>query len=153
MSLEEIGEAIGIPFVPEKKEEKKEIVKIDVSKDQRTDSDFLEVRKNLKNLISTGEEAIEGILKVAQEGDSPRAYEVAATLIKTVSEINKDIIDIHQKMKSMDQTKVVQNNTTNNSIFVGSTSDLQDLINKARSRKKALTEIKLEENNGEQEIS
>lgn len=146
MSLEEIGNALGIPFVPEQKKEETQVVKVDVTKDQRTDADFLEVRKNLKSLISTGEEAIEGILKVAQEGDSPRAYEVAATLIKTVSEINKDIIDIHQRMKSMEQTKVVQNNTTNNSIFVGSTSDLQDLINKARSRKKALTEVKLEEN-------
>jgi hypothetical protein len=52
-------------------------------------------------------------------------------------------------MKAMEQTKVVQHNTTNNSIFVGSTSDLQDLINSARSRKKALTEIKIEEKNGE----
>jgi hypothetical protein len=148
MSLEEIGNALGIPFIPEKKEESN-IVKIDVPKEDKTESDFHEVRKNLRNLIATGEEAIEGILKVAQEGDSPRAYEVAATLIKTVSEINKDIIDIHHKMKVMEQTKVVQHNTTNNSIFVGSTSDLQDLINSARSRKKALTEIKIEENNGE----
>jgi hypothetical protein len=149
MSLEEIGNALGIPFVPEKQEENKNITKVEIPKDDKVDVDFLEVRKNLKSLISTGEEAIEGILKVAQEGDSPRAYEVAATLIKTVSEINKDIIDIHQRMKSMEQTKVVQNNTTNNSIFVGSTSDLQDLINSARSRKKALTEIKIEDNNGE----
>lgn len=149
MSLEEIGDALGIPFVPEKKEQSANIVKAEPPKDDKTESDFQEVRKNLRNLIATGEEAIEGILKVAQEGDSPRAYEVAATLIKTVSEINKDIIDIHQKMKVMDQTKVVQHNTTNNSIFVGSTSDLQDLINSARSRKKALSEIKIEENNGE----
>lgn len=151
MSLEKIGDALGIPFVPEQKETK-EIVKPSPS-DEKVDIDFLEVRKNLKQLVSTGEEAIEGILKVAQEGDSPRAYEVAATLIKTVSEINKDIIDIHQRMKSMEQSKVVQHNTTNNSIFVGSTSDLQDLINSARSRKKALTEIKIEENNGEQTIT
>jgi hypothetical protein len=148
MSLEKIGDALGIPFIPEEKKQEKEIVKVSPS-EEKVDIDFLEVRKNLKQLVSTGEEAIEGILKVAQEGDSPRAYEVAATLIKTVSEINKDIIDIHQKMKSMEQTKVVQNNTTNNSIFVGSTSDLQDLINSARSRKKALTEIKVEDTNGE----
>jgi aspartate aminotransferase-like enzyme len=149
MSLEEIGSALGIPFVPDEEKKENNITKIETPKNDKAEGDFLEVRKNLKHLISTGEEAIEGILKVAQEGDSPRAYEVAATLIKTVSEINKDIIDIHQRMKSMEQTKVVQNNTTNNSIFVGSTSDLQDLINKARSRKKALTEVKIEEENGE----
>ena len=147
MSLEEIGDALGIPFVPEKKPETA-ITKVDTQGEDKTEKDFQEVRKNLRNLIATGEEAIEGILKVAQEGDSPRAYEVAATLIKTVSEINKDIIDIHQRMKSLEQTKVVNNNTTNNSIFVGSTSDLQDLINSARSRKKALTEIKIEDTNG-----
>lgn len=149
MSLEEIGNALGIPFVPEEKKQETNIVKAQISKDDKTESDFQEVRKNMRNLIATGEEAIEGILKVAQEGDSPRAYEVAATLIKTVSEINKDIIDIHQKMKTMEQSKIVQHNTTNNSIFVGSTSELQDLINSARSRKKALTEIKIEEKNGE----
>jgi len=148
MSLEKIGDSLGIPFISEEKTET-EIVKKEPEKNDKSELDFLEVRKNLKSLISTGEEAIEGILKVAQEGDSPRAYEVAATLIKTVSEINKDIIDIHQRMKSIEQTKVVNNNTTNNSIFVGSTSDLQDLINSARSRKKALTEIKIEDNNGE----
>lgn len=152
MSLEEIGNSLGIPFIPEDKQ-KTDVVKVEAPKDDKAEKDFQEVRKNLRNLIATGEEAIEGILKVAQEGDSPRAYEVAATLIKTVSEINKDIIDIHQKMKSIEQTKVVQNNTTNNSIFVGSTSDLQDLINSARSRKKALTEIKIEDNNGEQTIT
>lgn len=145
MSLEEIGNSLGIPFVPDEKKQTN-IIKADLPKDDKSESDFQEVRKNLRNLIATGEEAIEGILKVAQEGDSPRAYEVAATLIKTVSEINKDIIDIHQKMKTMEQTKVVQHNTTNNSIFVGSTSDLQDLINSARSRKKALTEMKIEDN-------
>lgn len=149
MSLEEIGNALGIPFVPEEKKQETNIVKAQIPKDDKTESDFQEVRKNLRNLIATGEEAIEGILKVAQEGDSPRAYEVAATLIKTVSEINKDIIDIHQKMRTMEQSKVVQHNTTNNSIFVGSTSELQDLINSARSRKKALTEIQIEEKNGE----
>jgi hypothetical protein len=136
MSLEKISESLGIPFVSEEKKEKP-IVKIEGQEPkEQLDRDFVEVRKNLKHLVSTGEEAIEGILKVAQEGDSPRAYEVAATLIKTVSEINKDIIDIHHKMKQIEKPNIVEKNTTNNSIYVGSTSDLQDLINTSRSRKK-----------------
>ena len=111
-----------------------EIIKPEEQNDIKKDYEY--TRANLYSLIEKGQEAINGIMELAGEGGSPRAYEVAATLIKTVSEINKDIIDIHQKMKSMEQTKVVNNNTTNNSIFVGSTSDLQDLINSARSRKK-----------------
>lgn len=137
MSLEKIGESLGIPFVPEEKKETS-VVKIDIDQSKQLEVDFQQVRKNLKNLVSTGEEALEGILKVAQEGDSPRAYEVAAAMLKTVSEINKDILEMHHKVKQVEKPNVVEKNTTNNSIYVGSTSDLQDLINTTRSRKKVL---------------
>jgi len=143
MSLEKIGESLGIPFVNEEKKETP-IVKVEIDESKQLEVDFQQVRKNLKNLVSTGEEAIEGILKVAQEGDSPRAYEVAAAMIKTVSEVNKDIIEMHHKMKQIEKPTVVEKNTTNNSIYVGSTSDLQDLINTARSRKKVLKDESVE---------
>jgi hypothetical protein len=138
MSLEKIGESLGIPFIPEEEKKETPIVKIQIEESKQLEVDFQQVRKNLKSLVSTGEEAIEGILKVAQEGDSPRAYEVAAAMIKTVSEVNKDIIEMHHKMKQIEKPTVVEKNTTNNSIYVGSTSDLQDLINTSRSRKKVL---------------
>ncbi len=128
---------MGIPFVSEKKEETN-ITKIEIDQSKQLEVDFQQVRKNLKTLVSTGEDAIQGILKVAQEGDSPRAYEVAAAMIKTVSEVNKDIIEMHHKMKQIEKPNVIEKNTTNNSIYVGSTSDLQDLINTTRSRKKVL---------------
>jgi hypothetical protein len=143
MSLEKIGESLGIPFVNEEKKETP-IVKVEIDESKQLEVDFQQVRKNLKNLVSTGEEAIEGILKVAQEGDSPRAYEVAAAMIKTVSEVNKDIIEMHHKMKQIEKPTVVEKNTTNNSIYVGSTSDLQDLINTSRSRKKVLKDESVE---------
>ena len=60
-----------------------------------SEKDYWLVRKNMKELISTGEEAIDGILKVATEGDSHRAYEVAAQMIKTVADVNKDLMDLH----------------------------------------------------------
>jgi|TARA_R100000008_G_scaffold42801_1_gene24694 hypothetical protein len=104
-----------------------------------SEKDYWLVRKNMKELISTGEDAIEGIIKVATEGDSPRAYEVAAQMIKTVAEVNKDLIDLHKKVKDINKEEVNINNTTNQSIYVGSTSDLQDLINQERSRTKAIT--------------
>lgn len=101
------------------------------------DVDFNYVRENIKNLISNGSEAIEEIMKVAKAGDSPRVYEVLGQLLKTVSEINKDLIDIHDKTKQAKKEEVKINQTTNNSIYVGSTSELQDLINQSRSRSKA----------------
>ena len=105
-----------------------------------SEKDYWLVRKNMKELISTGEDAIDGIIKVATEGDAPRAYEVAAQMIKTVADVNKDLIDLHKKVKEINKEEVNINNTTNQSIYVGSTSDLQDLINQERSRTKAITQ-------------
>jgi len=100
--------------------------------------DFKDARTNLLDLIGTGKIAIEGILSVAENGDAPRAYEVVSQLLKTVSEMNNDLIGIHQKASDINKIEYKQNNTTNNSIYVGSTSDLQDLINQSRSRNKLL---------------
>jgi len=99
------------------------------------DKDYRSVRGNLYSIIDKGNEAIDGILEVAQEGDSPRAYEVAAQMIKTVAEANKDLMDLHKKMKDIKKEDVVNNhnNTTNNAIYVGSTKDLQDIVNQSRS--------------------
>ena len=104
-----------------------------------SEKDYWLVRKNMKELIKQGEDAIDGILNVATQGDAPRAYEVAAQMIKTVAEVNKDLIDLHKKVKDINKEEVNINNTTNQSIYVGSTSDLQDLINQERSRTKAIT--------------
>jgi len=101
------------------------------------ETDYMLVRRNMKDLISIGEDAIDGIVRVATEGDAPRAYEVAAQMIKTVSEMNQDLIDLHNKMKDLkkEETNI---STTNNSIYVGSTRDLLDLVNESRSSKKVI---------------
>lgn len=110
------------------------------------DADFSYVRENIKHLIGNGSDAIEEILKVAKAGDSPRAYEVLGQLLKTVSDMNKDLIDLYDKTKKAKKEDVKINQTTNNSIYVGSTSELQDLINQDRSRKKALDSQKFLDN-------
>lgn len=96
------------------------------------DIDYNTVRNNLKELISKGSAAIDGILHVASEGDSPRAYEVVGQLIKSVAEANKDLIDLHKKIKDIKDNSVVNNNQTqtkiDNAIFVGSTADLQKML-------------------------
>jgi len=70
-------------------------------------------------------------------------------LLKTVADMNKDLLELHQRAKAVKKETVNVKNTTNNSIYVGSTSELQDLINKDRSRKKALdSQTFLDNNNG-----
>ena len=101
-------------------------------KEKDFDIDYTTVRCNLKELISKGNTAIEGILHVASEGDSPRAYEVVGQLIKTLVDANKDLIELHNKVKQITDSSVVNNNQTqtkiDNAIFVGSTADLQKML-------------------------
>lgn len=112
-------------------------VKVDMDD---ADKDFQKARENLKELISLGFNAIDGVLKVASEGDSPRAYEVVAQMLKTVAETNKDLVELHQRMKTIKEDKYESNTTNNttNAIFLGSTKDLQELLNPKRSFSKAL---------------
>lgn len=106
------------------------------------DKDYTTVRENLKEIVRRGQEAIDGIMVVAAETQSPRAYEVVATLIKSVSDANKDLIGLHKQMKELKKIEIQgDSNTsiTNNSIFVGSTSDLQKML---KGRIKELDETK-----------
>jgi len=114
----------------------------------KEDSDYQYARENLYEIITKSKVALEGIMKVATEGDSPRAYEVVTQMLKTMSEINKDLIDL-EKIKN-EANKTTIKSTTNNSFFIGSTSDLQDLINPERSKKKALDIIDAEVKNVEE---
>jgi predicted GIY-YIG superfamily endonuclease len=143
MSEEKISEALNIEYEPFVKEitiiDKKELQKIKREKRENLlHSDFETARQNIKDMIHTGMEAIDGIMKVAIAGDSPRAYEVASLLLKTISDINKDLIDIHKKTNDAEKEKITNINTTNNSIYVGSTTDLQNILNKSRSQNKDL---------------
>jgi hypothetical protein len=130
-----ISDSLGIDFIGPAEIKAKPI---DDKAEKTLDKDFEYAKDNIKMLISNGSEAIEEILKVAKAGDSPRAYEVVSQLLKTVADMNKDLLDLHQKAKTVKKETVNVKNTTNNSIYVGSTSELQDLINKDRSRNKAL---------------
>ena len=126
--------------VVKNKKEIKDLTKPDA------EQDYKKIRKNLYGLLGDGQNAIDGILKVATEGDSPRAYEVVAQLLKTVSEINKDLMDLHKQVKEVNKEENVYNNNTTNAIYVGSTSDLQDLINPDRSRNKKVIDVEHEVN-------
>ena len=93
------------------------------------ENDYKYSRAQLYSLVEKGQEAVDGALDVAQQSDSARAYEVAGQLIKHVADTADKLIDLQKKMKDIDEVK--ENNTTNvtnNSLFVGSTSDLQKML-------------------------
>jgi phage-related protein len=99
----------------------------ELSNDIKKDYEY--TRANLYSLIEKGQEAINGIMELAGEGGSPRAYEVAGQLIKSVGDVTDKLIDLQQKLKDVEEDTVkTTNNVTNNALFVGSTSELSKLL-------------------------
>ena len=97
-----------------------------------TNDDYEYARNNLKGLIENGKEVMQNIIFVAKESESPRSYEVVGQLIKTLAETNKDLLDLAKKSKELKQEKEPKSGETNitNALFVGSTAELQKLLNK-----------------------
>ena len=113
----EIVESKPMKPVPPKEE------KDDIKKD------YEYTRANLYSLIEKGQEAINGIMELAGESASPRAYEVAGQLIKSVADTTDKLADLQKKVKDLEEDKPkTQNNVTNNALFVGSTSDLSKML-------------------------
>ena len=91
--------------------------------------DYEYTRGNLYSIIEKGQEAINGILELAQESEMPRAYEVAGQLIKSVSDATDKLMDLQKKLKEVEEEKESKGPTTvNNALFVGSTSELSKLL-------------------------
>ena len=120
------------------------IVPADIEKVQKKEKpntdhiskDYEYTRGNLYSIIEKGQEAINGILDLAQESEMPRAYEVAGQLIKSVSDATDKLIDLQKKLKDVNEETVAKGpSTVNNALFVGSTADLAKLI-KSESLKK-----------------
>ena len=108
-----------------------EIVPTKISKVERDDiqKDYEYTRANLYSLIEKGQEAINGIMELAGEGGSPRAYEVAGQLIKSVADTTDKLIDLQKKLKDVEEdSPKTTNNVTNNALFVGSTAELSKLL-------------------------
>jgi len=101
-------------------------VKTDIEKDY----DY--TRGNLYSIIEKGQEAINGILELAQDSEMPRAYEVAGQLIKSVSDATDKLMDLQKKLKDVEEEKVSKGpNTVNNALFVGSTAELAKMLKSA----------------------
>ena len=90
--------------------------------------DYEYTRGNLYSLIEKGQEAINGILELAQESEMPRAYEVAGQLIKNVADATDKLMDLQKKLKDVEEEKQKGPTTVNNALFVGSTAELAKLL-------------------------
>ena len=117
--------------------------------------DYKFARKNLKNAMEIGNEALEDLIEIAKSSQQPRAYEVIATLVKNVSDASDKLMDVNKKLheieiiaepeknlKNMDKLEL---NQQNNTYYVGSTADLQELINNTISDKTLIEVDKVDE--------
>lgn len=112
--------------------------------------DYEMVQSNLKDLIGNGNLALESALKVATESDSPRAFEVVAILLKTMADLNNNVLNVHKTAKDTTSTGKTEVKQTNNSVFIGSTKDLQNLLNKDRSTEKDIVDVEILDNGNKQ---
>ena len=128
-NYDKLDEALNIKSEIVEVEKDTPIVKVETSNHNDIKKDYEYTRANLYSLIEKGQEAINGIMELAGDGGSPRAYEVAGQLIKSVADTTDKLIDLQKKLKDVqeDNTKV-SNNVTNNAVFVGSTSELSKLL-------------------------
>jgi|TARA_R110000851_G_scaffold95071_4_gene206518 hypothetical protein len=95
------------------------------------DDDFEFARKTYYDLLMKGSEALEEMMEVARATEHPRAFEVLSGMMKNVADVNGNLLDLHKKKKEYnkeDDLKELPQGTTNNNLFVGSTSDLQRML-------------------------
>ena len=110
---------------------KKETPRRDAPKKNEVEKAYEYTRANLYSIIEKGQEAINGIMEVAGESASPRAYEVAGQLIKSVADTTDKLMDLQKKVKDVNEDNPSKtNNVTNNALFVGSTSELSKMLKK-----------------------
>jgi hypothetical protein len=132
---DKVNEILGIekkePKTPVEQKEYKPLVPRKEDKDKGDiDNDHKYSRENYYNLIERGQEAIEGILDVAREGQHPRAYEVAGTLIKNVADTVDKLQDLNKKLKDLKEVPKTASANIKNALFVGSTAELQKMLKK-----------------------
>ena len=108
---------------------KKERKKPNILAKDDVEKDYEYTRGNLYSIIEKGQEAIDGILELAQESETPRAYEVAGQLIKSVSDATDKLMTLQQKLKDVNEEQKEKGpNTVNNALFIGSTAELGKLL-------------------------
>jgi len=115
------------PLVDEPKPVKA-VVEVKDDTEGQPERDLKYSRENLYHLIERGRDALDGILDLANQSQSPRAYEVAGQIIKVVSDTNRDLVDLQKKAKDLFAEDGLKSGNVTNNLFVGNTSELTKLI-------------------------
>jgi hypothetical protein len=123
-----LSDVFDIPKISQSELIEHETGKIIESPGQRIESDYDKTRTNLHNLLIKGSDALNHALEVAKQSEHPRAFEVVGNLMKQVADVNQQLMDLHQQKAKLDKPKEGAAKITNNSIFVGSTTELNKLI-------------------------
>ena len=133
---DKINEALGIsPVKPATKAVVKQeftppVPRLEDKDKEDVDNDYKYSRENYYNLIERGQDAIQGILDIAKEGQHPRAYEVVGQLIGQVGTTVDKLQDLQKKFKDLKELPGRTNANIKNALFVGSTAELQKMLNK-----------------------
>ncbi len=129
--FDSINDSLDIEVVDQAKDvikdSKKELKKLEREKPDSI-RDYEYTRGNLYSLIEKGQEALDSILEVAQEGQQPRAYEVVSQLLKNVADTTDKLIELQLKTKELNAEEKKGPSTVNNALFVGSTAELQKIL-------------------------
>ena len=119
-------------IVKKPKPKKTDVVKSDEETSKPNDeTDYKFAQANIKSLLEKGDGLLENAISVAQQADAPRAFEVAGNILKTLAELNKNLLDIHEKKNKIQgvvadkKGKTVESTTNNSMVFVGNTSEVQ----------------------------
>jgi hypothetical protein len=123
-----ISETLGIIKSKDKTISTPKIISPVDSNEDDIENDYKYQRENLYNLIERGQDAIDGILDLAKEGEHPRAYEVALNGIKQVADVTDKLIDLQDKMKKLKEVPNSAPKNVTNALFVGSTAELQKML-------------------------
>ena len=115
------------PMVEVLNDSRQVIEKFD-AQEQDIDADYQYARDNLRSMINAAQQSIEDLSSIASTSESPRAYEVLSTLIKTIVDANKDLLELQRKVQLLKQEGDSKPQNVTNALFVGSTSELQKLI-------------------------
>jgi hypothetical protein len=130
-SMEKIFDVVPVDFT-EKTENKSDRVinqePVETQLEADLNTDYNVVRKNYEDIIDKGKSAIDDILEIAKHSEHPRAFEVAATLIKNVTEANEKLIGLQKTMREMTKKSSGSGTTIDKAIFVGSTAELSKFL-------------------------
>ncbi len=132
---DKVNEILGIETatenaVVEKKEFKPLVPRVEDKDKTDVDNDYKYSRDNYFHLIDKGNEAIDGILEIAKEGQHPRAYEVAGQLLGQVATTVDKLQDLQKKLKELKEVPKTASTNVKNALFIGSTAELQKMLNR-----------------------